>query len=94
MVANGALAGFDPPTDIRYIFQGELTIQGSNGWRHEDVEHLIDLVAAGKLKPHIGATYPLAQGIEAHKALEERKHFGKIVITSNAPILQSMGGNI
>ena len=94
MVANGALAGFDPPTDIRYIFQGELTIQGSNGWRHEDVEHLIDLVAAGKLKPHIGATYPLAQGIEAHKALEERKHFGKIVITGNAPILRSMGGKI
>ncbi len=89
MVANGALAGFDPPTDIRYIFQGELTIQGSNGWQHEDVENLVDLVAAGKLNPHIGATDPLEQGIEAHRALEERRHFGKIVITGNAPALQS-----
>jgi alcohol dehydrogenase len=87
MVANGALAGFDPPTDIRYIFQGELTIQGSNGWRHEDVESLVDLVAAHKLMPHIGATYPLERSIEAHAALEARKHFGKIVITGDAPIL-------
>ena len=89
MVTNGALAGFDPPTDIRHIFQGELTIQGSNGWLHEDVEHLVVLVAAGNLKPHIGATYPLDQAIEAHKALEARKHFGKIVITGDAPILSS-----
>jgi alcohol dehydrogenase len=89
MVANGALTGFDPPTDIRYIFQGELTIQGSNGWRHEDVENLVDLVAAGKLTPHIGATYPLEQGIEAHNALEARKHFGKIVITGDAPVLEA-----
>jgi alcohol dehydrogenase len=89
MVTNGALSGFDPPTDIRYIFQGELTIQGSNGWTHEDVEKLVDLVAAGKLEPHIGATYPLEHGIDAHKALEDRKHFGKIVITGDAAILHA-----
>ena len=50
-------------------------------------------MAADKLKPHIGATYPLEQGIEAHKALEERKHFGKIVITGNAPILPTTGSH-
>lgn len=89
MVANGALAGFDPPTDIRYIFQGELTIQGSNGWAYEDIESLIGLVETGKLQPHIGATYPLEQAIEAHLALEERRHFGKVVITSGAPVLDA-----
>ncbi|MDP6030729.1 MAG: zinc-binding dehydrogenase [Arenicellales bacterium] len=85
MVTNGALAGFDPPTDIRYIFQGELTIQGSNGWSHQDIENLIALVADGGLEPHIGATYSLERGIEAHIALEMRSHFGKIVITGSAP---------
>ncbi len=90
MVANGALSGYDPPTDIRYIVQGELTIQGINGWQHADVEKLLDLVNADDLKPYIGATYPLERGIEAHIALEERKHFGKIVITGNAPILPSI----
>jgi len=94
MVANGALAGFDPPTDIRYIFQGELTIQGSNGWQHEDVENLVNLVAAGRLEPHIGAKYPLEQGIEAHKALEARRHFGKIVIIGDAPVLTEASGQI
>jgi len=84
---NGALAGFDPPTDIRYIFGGELTVQGSNGWMHEDIAQFLDLVAAGKLAPHIGATYPLDQAIDAHVALEERRHFGKIVVTGGAPVL-------
>jgi alcohol dehydrogenase len=87
MVTNGALAGFDPPTDIRYIFGGELTVQGSNGWMHEDIAQLLDLVAAGKLAPHIGATYPLDKAIDAHVALEERRHFGKIVVTGGAPVL-------
>jgi alcohol dehydrogenase len=86
MVTNGALAGFDPPTDIRYIFGGELTVQGSNGWMQEDIVHLLDLVAAGKLAPHIGATYPLDHAIDAHVALEERRHFGKIVVTGGAPV--------
>ena len=95
MVANGALAGHDPPTDIRYIFQGELEIRGSNGWDHSDIINLVEMVRTGALKPHIGAEYPLEKGIEAHAALEARTHFGKIVITSNAPILGDGGdGNV
>ena len=43
MVANGALAGHDPPTDIRYIFQGELEIRGSNGWDHSDIINLVEI---------------------------------------------------
>ena len=87
MVANGALAGFDPQTDIRYIFQGELKVQGSNGWDHADCVNLVAMVADGRLKPHIGATFPLEQAIAAHKALEDRTYFGKIVITGDAPVL-------
>jgi len=39
------------------------------------------LIAAGKLRPIIHATFPLAKAAEAHKALEDGDHIGKIVLT-------------
>jgi NADPH2:quinone reductase len=38
-------------------------------------------VAAGKLKVMIGASFPLAQAAEAHRALEGRKTAGKVMLT-------------
>jgi len=38
------------------------------------------LIAAGKLRPIIHATFPLAKAAEAHKALEDGDHIGKIVL--------------
>jgi putative PIG3 family NAD(P)H quinone oxidoreductase len=39
------------------------------------------MIAAGKLKPIIHATFPLAKAAEAHRALEDGDHIGKIVLT-------------
>jgi len=76
----GATAGYDPPTDLRYIWTGELDIRGSNGWRREDLEALLGLVATGGLDPVIDRVVPLTEGIDAHRSMEERSFFGKIVI--------------
>jgi alcohol dehydrogenase len=80
LLTCGATAGFDPPTDIRYIWTGELDVRGSNGWRREDLRALLELVADGHLRPVIDRVVPLEQAIEAHRDLEERRFFGKIVI--------------
>ena len=37
-------------------------------------------VATGALKVRIGATYPLAQAAEAHRALEGRQTTGKVLL--------------
>ena len=42
---------------------------------------LLTLYAAGKLRPDISATYPLARGGEAIAALAARKAAGKLVVT-------------
>lgn len=76
----GATAGFDPPTDLRYIWGAEMDIRGSNGWRRSDLERLLNRVEAGELDPVIDRVVPLDQGIEAHRAMEDRAFFGKIVI--------------
>jgi putative PIG3 family NAD(P)H quinone oxidoreductase len=39
------------------------------------------MIAAGKIKPIIHATFPLARVAEAHQALEDGDHIGKIVLT-------------
>ena len=75
----GATAGFDPPTDIRYIWRKEMDILGSDGWRRQDLLDLLDAVRAGSVTPVIGAVLPLEQTAEGHRLLEEREIFGKAV---------------
>jgi NADPH:quinone reductase len=43
--------------------------------------HVWPLIAAGRVKPVIHATFPLAQASEAHRLMESSKHIGKIVLT-------------
>jgi alcohol dehydrogenase len=80
LLTCGATAGFDPPTDIRYIWTGELNVLGSNGWARGDLLRLLELVEAGALRPVIDRVMPLREGIEACRLLEERRFFGKIVV--------------
>ena len=82
----GATAGFDPPTDLRFIWTAEMDIRGSNGWQRSDLDQLLKLTRAKEFSPVIDSLVPLEDGIAAHRALEERKFFGKIVINANAPI--------
>lgn len=38
------------------------------------------LLAEGKIRPHIGARYPLSQAVDAMRELQSRKAIGKVVI--------------
>lgn len=40
----------------------------------------LTLAAQGRLRPYIGATYPLEQAAEAHRSLEERATLGKSLL--------------
>ncbi|MCA0921923.1 quinone oxidoreductase family protein [Pseudooceanicola nanhaiensis] len=77
----GATAGYDPKTDLRFIWTYELTIQGSNGWKREDLHKLLEMVAAGELTPMIDTVFPLEASNEALALIEDRKVFGKVVVT-------------
>ncbi|MDH3600918.1 MAG: zinc-binding dehydrogenase [Candidatus Tectomicrobia bacterium] len=80
MLTCGATAGFDPPTDLRYIWTYELQILGSNGWTVDDLEMLLKLVQAGKLKPVIDQVFPLTEAREALRLLEDREVIGKVIV--------------
>jgi NADPH2:quinone reductase len=38
------------------------------------------LIVGGKLKPHVGGTYPLSAAADAHRAMLSRATTGKIVL--------------
>ncbi|SHK48082.1 putative NAD(P)H quinone oxidoreductase, PIG3 family [Shimia gijangensis] len=41
---------------------------------------VVPLLAEGKMRPHIHATFPLAKASEAHRMMEDGAHLGKIVL--------------
>jgi alcohol dehydrogenase len=86
LLTCGATAGFDPQTDLRFIWTAEMDIRGSNGWKRDDLDELLRLTRSRDLVPVIDSRVPLPDGVEAHLALEERRFFGKIVITADAPV--------
>lgn len=83
LLTCGATAGYDPATDIRYIFMAEMDIRGSTGFSREDIVACLDLVSKGDLKPEIGTILPLERAADGVALLEERKVFGKVVITAD-----------
>ena len=80
LLTCGASAGFDPKTDIRYIWRREISIIGCNSWGREDLEVMLDLAASGKVVPPIYAVYPLAETRRAFQALKNREVFGKVIV--------------
>jgi alcohol dehydrogenase len=81
LLTCGATAGFDPKTDIRYIWSFEFNIIGSNGWTVEDHVELLEMIAAGRLKPVIHSVRPLNELAISLQELIDRKVFGKAVLT-------------
>jgi alcohol dehydrogenase len=84
MLTCGATAGFDPKTDIRYIWTFEHDIKGSNGWDVADIMALLEMCRDGRLRPVIDRTLPLSQGREAFRVLDHREVFGKVIVSPDA----------
>ena len=80
LLTCGATAGFDAQTDIRYIWQREIKICGSNGYTKADVTRGMVDMAEGRIKTPPLRTFPLAQLGEAEAVMEARDFFGKIVM--------------
>ena len=47
----------------------------------EDINSLLDLVQAGKLKALVDSTWSLDQGMDAMARLENRGVVGKVIVT-------------
>ena len=80
LLTCGATAGFDPRTDIRYIWRREVNVVGANGWTRTDLEELLEEVRHGRIRPIVDRVFPLAEAREAMRVVEEREVFGKVLV--------------
>ncbi|NWG13142.1 MAG: zinc-binding dehydrogenase [Acidobacteria bacterium] len=80
LVTCGATTGHDASIDIRQLFAKQISIFGSYmGPRHELLE-VLRLVQKGYLRPVVSAVLPLEEAGRAQQMVENREHFGKIVL--------------
>jgi NADPH:quinone reductase-like Zn-dependent oxidoreductase len=80
VVTCGATAGFHPAIDLRHIFFRQVEVLGSTMGSKADLIAVLEHVAAGRLEPIVHAVLPLADAQEAHRMLETRAAFGKMVL--------------
>ena len=80
LVTCGATSGPDVDIDLRYVFARHLSLLGSHmGGKHELAE-LLPFFDTGALKPVVDRVLPLEEAADAHRRLENREQFGKIVL--------------
>src|SRR4029078_7545711 len=73
LLTCGATAGYDPKTDIRYIWSFEFNILGSNGWIPEYIRELLGRAESGGVKPVVHGAFPLAEMKIPFKQLMDRQ---------------------
>lgn len=80
IVTCGATAGFHPAIDLRHIFFRQIEVLGSTMGSKADLLTVLGHVAAGRLSPVVHQVLPLAQAADAHRILEARAAFGRVVL--------------
>ncbi|HYK91417.1 MAG TPA: zinc-binding dehydrogenase [Acidobacteriota bacterium] len=81
LVTCGATTGHEVALDLRHLFAKQITLLGSYmGSRHELLT-VLKFVRQGLLKPVVSNVFPLAEAGHAQQLMENRAHFGKIVLS-------------
>jgi NADPH:quinone reductase-like Zn-dependent oxidoreductase len=80
LVTCGATTGYDAKVDLRFLFSRQLSLLGSYMGTRRELQTVMKLVAAGRLKPVVDRVFPLAEAAAAHAHLESSHHFGKVVL--------------
>jgi len=80
VVTCGVTSGFEVATDIRYIFFRNLSILGATMGSKAELLDVMRLVEKKALKPVVDTVFTMEKIAEAHKRMEGRKQFGKIVV--------------
>ncbi len=80
LVTCGATSGYDARTDLRHLYFRRLSLLGSTMGSRDELREAVRHVEAGKLLPVLDAVFPLERAAEAHRRLEGRDVFGKLVL--------------
>ena len=80
LVTCGATAGGEAVDDLRAICSKHLRIYGSTLGSREEFRQLLSFAHVTELKPVIDRVFQLREAAAAHRYIEDRKQFGKVVL--------------
>lgn len=80
LVTCGSTTGRWGETDLWSLFAKQATLLGSFSSTQANFRTVLQLVSEGKLRPVLDSILPLSEAAEAHRRLEARQVFGKIVL--------------
>lgn len=81
VVTCGATTGPEGKLNINYLFARQLSILGSFMGSKSELYSVLELFKRGLLRPVIDTVMPLERAADAHKRLENREQFGKVVLS-------------
>ena len=88
----GFTSGVWPQAPVNHILIKQISVigvrAGEIGRRNPELgrqtrEEIFKLLTSGAINPHVCATFPLEDSVDAMKMLEERQVVGKVVVTAN-----------
>ena len=77
----GATTGPIGETDIRYVYNKQITIIGSTMGTRDELASLVQMLDATGTKPLVDRSLPMHQAADGFAAMAEGDVFGKIVFT-------------
>jgi NADPH:quinone reductase-like Zn-dependent oxidoreductase len=80
VVVCGATGGHEPVLNLRHLFWRQLSVLGSTLASKSRLHTILALCALGRLRPVVDRVYALEEVADAHRHLEARRAFGKLVI--------------
>ena len=80
LVTCGATIGSEARLDLNLVFGRHLSLLGSWMGRRAELIEVLRFVRDGRLEPVLDTTFPLARAADAHRRIEAREHFGKVVL--------------
>lgn len=80
LLTVGNTSGFKAEIDLRYLFVRQIQWIGSTMGSHQDFRDVLNLLWSRKLRSVIDRVFPLREGREAVRFLEEGQQFGKVVV--------------
>jgi NADPH:quinone reductase-like Zn-dependent oxidoreductase len=80
LVTCGATTGHDAAVDLRHLFGRQLSLLGSYMGEKAELLKAARLFFGGIVRPVVDRVFPLADAAEAHRYLEARQQFGKVVL--------------
>jgi len=84
LVTCGATSGPEVKLDLRVLFFKRISLLGTTMGSKGDLFQILRLVEGGRLRPILDRVLPLEEAAKAHRLLEERAHFGNVVLVPNS----------